>query len=100
MTTAMLPPIHHPLEIPQRAVSVIRQVQDAVSALPAPTLPRDVLAATTVGDLAFTHVIDARTLAVVARKDRDIQPIAAMITEHLLGVTATVVGSAVTVTLR
>ncbi|OBA46602.1 hypothetical protein A5780_02105 [Nocardia sp. 852002-20019_SCH5090214] len=67
MTTAMLPPIHHPLEIPQRAVSVIRQVKDAVSALPAPTLPRDVLAATTVGDLAFTHVIDAR-------KDRDIQP--------------------------
>ncbi|PPJ19392.1 hypothetical protein [Nocardia nova] len=102
MTTAMLPPppIHHPLGIPQHAVGVIHRVRDAVRALPAPTLPRDMLAATTVGDLAFTHVIDARTLAVVARKDRHIQPIAAMITEHLLGVTATVVGNAIMVTLR
>ncbi|WP_067897418.1 hypothetical protein [Nocardia vaccinii] len=101
MTTATLPPppIHHQLEIPQRAVSAVRRVQDAVRALPAPTLPQDLLAATTVDDLASTHVIDARTLAVVARKDRHIQPIAAMITEHLLGVTATVVGSAIIISL-
>ncbi|WP_459545784.1 hypothetical protein [Nocardia sp. X0981] len=101
MTTAILPPppSHHPDETPKRAISVIRRVQDAVCALPAPTFPQETLRATTVNDLVSTHVIDARTLAVVARKDRHIQPIAAMITEHLLGVTATVVGSAVTVTL-
>src|SRR5690606_16138824 len=101
MITAILPPppIHHPVETPTRAISVIRRVQDAVCALPAPTFPQDTLRATTVNDLVSTHVIDARTLAVVARKDRHIQPIAAMITEHLLGVTATVVGSAITGTL-
>ncbi|PPJ19864.1 hypothetical protein [Nocardia nova] len=67
MTTAMLPPIHHPLEIPQRAVSVIRQVQDAVSALPAPTLPRDVLAATTV---AISPSLTSSTPAKTATSSR------------------------------
>ncbi|MFF4028038.1 MULTISPECIES: hypothetical protein [Nocardia] len=101
MTIAILPPppIHHPVETATRAVSLIRRVQEAVCALPAPTLPQDTLRATTVDDLAYTLVIDARNLAVVARKDRHIQPIAATITEHLLGVTATVVGSAITVTV-
>ncbi|MDN2496175.1 hypothetical protein FHY52_05620 [Nocardia nova] len=101
MTTATLhPPTTDQLtESPRRAASPIARAREAVDALPAPALPRDTLAATMVGDLASTHVIDPRTLAVIARKDRYIQPIAAMITEHLLGVTATVVGSAITVTL-
>jgi hypothetical protein len=101
MTTATLPPptIDRPIQAPQCAVSVIARVRDAVCALPAPTLPQDTIVATTVDDLASAHIIDARTLAVVARKDRHIQPIAAMITEHLPGVAVTVLRSAITVTL-
>ena len=83
----------------QRGVSPIARVQDAVGALPAPTLPQDRLAVTTIRDVASTHVIDPHTLAVIAHKDRHIRPIAAIITEHLLGVTATIVGSAIIVTL-
>jgi phosphoheptose isomerase len=101
MTTATLAPptLDRPIQAPRLVASLITRVQDAVSALPAPALPQDTVVATTVGNLASTHIIDARTLAVVTRKDRHIQPIAAMITEHLLGVTATVVGSAIIVTL-
>ena len=100
MTTATLAPptIDCPRKAPRRAAGLIARVQEAVCALPAPTLPQDMIVATTVGDLASTHIIDARTLAVVARKDRHIQPIAAMITEHLLGLTVAVIGSAITVT--
>lgn len=99
MTTATLPTIHQRFEAPLHAVSVITRIQDAVHALAAPTHQQDMIAATTVDDLASTHVIDPRTLAIVARKDRHIQPIAAMITEHLPGVAVTVLRSAITVTL-
>ncbi|PPJ26050.1 hypothetical protein C5E45_08830 [Nocardia nova] len=90
--------IDRPREAAQHAVSVIRRVRDAVSALPAPTLPRDTVVASTVGDLASVHVIDRRTIAVIARKDRHIQPITAMIT-YLPGLAVAVIGSAIIVTV-
>ncbi|MCX0273708.1 hypothetical protein NLM24_24040 [Nocardia zapadnayensis] len=101
MTTAILPPpaIDRFVEPLQHAVNPITQVRNALGALPAPTMPQDLMVATTVDDLASTHVIDARTLVVIARKDRHIPPIAAMITEHLPRVTTTIVGSAITATL-
>ncbi|MFI6172931.1 hypothetical protein ACIBCN_39565 [Nocardia sp. NPDC051052] len=101
MTAATLPPpaAHRPAENRPPTVSAITRIQNAVCALPAPTLPHDSVAATTVNDLATIDIIDAHTLAVVARRDRHIQPIATMITHHLAGVSVTVIHSAITVTI-
>ncbi|MTE15194.1 hypothetical protein [Nocardia aurantiaca] len=101
MTAATLPqPSPHDwLETRASEGGVITRVQDAVRALPAPTLPRDTVRAATVSDLASTHVVDSCTLAVVVHRDRHIQPIAAMITRHLPGLTVTVVRSAITISI-
>jgi hypothetical protein len=101
MTTATLSPpaIHRSAETPPRRVGLITPALDAVRALPAPLLPGDTVRASTVGDLASTHIIDSRTIAIVARRDRHIQPIAAMITQHLPGLVVTVIRSAITVSI-
>ncbi|MBU3062350.1 hypothetical protein KO481_12535 [Nocardia sp. NEAU-G5] len=101
MTTATLrpPAIHRSAGTQPREVGVIARVQDAVRALPAPLPPGDTVRAATVGDMASIHVIDVRTVAVVASRDRHIQPIAAMIARHMPDLIVTVIHSAITVSI-
>ncbi|MBU3061950.1 hypothetical protein KO481_10485 [Nocardia sp. NEAU-G5] len=101
MTNATLSPpaIHRSVGTRLRGGGVITSVQDMVRALPAPILPGDTVRAATVGDLASVHVIDSRTVAVVARRDRHIQPIVARIAQHLPGLDVTVIRSAITVSI-
>lgn len=99
-TTTLSPPaIRRLVETPQHTVSAIHRVQNSVRALPAPKLPQDKIVATAVDHLASTHIIDAHTLVVVAARDRHIQPIAAVIAQHLPGVIVAVSRSAIAVTI-
>ncbi|MEU4707223.1 hypothetical protein [Nocardia salmonicida] len=102
MTTATTPvPTHRPAvrRNPRAAHSAITRLRNTVCALPAPTLPHDTVRATTVDDLATVDIIDSHTLAVVARRDRHIRPIAALISQQFpeLTVTVTVIHSAILV---
>ncbi len=101
MTSATLSPpaIHRSAGTRPGEAGVITPVPAAVGALPAPLLPGDTVRAATVGDLASIHVIDSRTVAVVARRDRHIQPIVAMIAQHLPGLIVTVIHSAIIVSI-